>query len=117
MKAGDVAIAELPQVDGQWKLRPVVVLATLPPFRDYLICGITSQLRHFHSALDEIITPRDADFSGTGLRAESLVRGGYLMTYPPERFTGVIGDISTERLLRLLTELSNFLRPAQPFSL
>ena len=112
MKPGDVAIAELPQFDGQTKRRPSVVLAVIPPFSDYLICGISTQLRHFVSDLDETVTTDDADFAMSGLREDSLLRVGYLMSYPPERFKGVIGEISTDRLTRLLTKLSDFLRPA-----
>lgn len=84
----------------------------MPPFSDYLICGISTQLRHFVSQLDEIVAFGDADFATSGLRNDSPLRVGYLMSYPSERFTGVIGEISSERLARLLNKLSDFLRSA-----
>ena len=45
MKEGDVILVMLPQADGQQKRRPTVVLRVLPPFGDFLVCGISSQLR------------------------------------------------------------------------
>ena len=43
MNEGDLALAPLPQADGQIKNRPVVLLWRLPPFGDFLVCGISTQ--------------------------------------------------------------------------
>jgi mRNA interferase MazF len=45
MKQGDIALAALPQVDGQSKNRPVLLLCRLPPFGDFLVCGAVSSER------------------------------------------------------------------------
>ena len=55
MKAGDVVLADLPQVDGQRKLRPALLLCPPPPFGDWLACGISTQLRHRVDGFDELI--------------------------------------------------------------
>lgn len=46
MKSGDVALAALPQADGQTKIRPVLLLREMPPHSDGLVCGISTQLQH-----------------------------------------------------------------------
>lgn len=51
----------------------------------------------------------DADFVGSGLKAPSVVRLGFLTTMPADRFLGVLGSISRDRHLRLLDRLSRFL--------
>ena len=51
MNEGDIALAPLPQADGQIKNRPVVLLRRLPPFGDFLVCGVSTQRQ-----------PRVADF-------------------------------------------------------
>ena len=43
MNEGDLALAPLPQADGQIKNRPVALLRRLPPFGDFLVCGISTQ--------------------------------------------------------------------------
>ena len=111
MKDGDILLAALPQVDGTVKLRPVLFLHRMPPFQDFLVCGISTQLQRSAPELDELITPTDPDFRTSGLKAASLIRLGYLAVLPRSEFKGRIGDISSARLKRLLTKLNNFLLP------
>ena len=42
MKEGDVIIVPMPQADGAVKNRPAVVLREMPPFRDVLVCGVST---------------------------------------------------------------------------
>ena len=118
MNPGDITLAALIQGDGAIKYRPSLVLAVLPPFGDLLLCGISTQLRHLQEGFDEIISPDQEDFrrSGfrrSGLRAESLFRLGNLTTYPAHDCAVRVGAVSAARLRRLLTNLSEFLRPSQ----
>jgi mRNA interferase MazF len=110
MKEGDVLLASLRQADGTVKDRPVLFLRRMPPFQDLLVCGISTQLQQA-SDLDEMISPGDADFRTSGLKAASLVRLGFLAVLPRTDFKGRIGSVSSARLKRLLTTLSNYLRP------
>lgn len=55
MKVGDIVLAQLQQADGQYKLRPVLLLKQFPPFGDWLVCGISSHVRHAVSDFDEVI--------------------------------------------------------------
>ena len=109
MKEGDVILVMLPQADGQQKRRPAVVLRVLPPFGDFLVCGISSQLRHQVAGLDELILSRDADFAASGLQSDSLIRLGYVSVFTRNQIVGSIGEISPARHGRLLRQLAEFL--------
>jgi mRNA interferase MazF len=107
---GDIALASLPLPAGLIKPRPAILLRQMPPFGDWLVCGISTQLHQRATDLDELIEPSDTDFSGSGLKASSVVRLGFLTTLPARRLHGVIGSISHERHQRLLQRLSDYLR-------
>ena len=70
MQEGDIAIASIRQSDGVYKPRPVLLLRQLPGYGDFLVCGISSQLRQIVSGFDEVLQP-DAD---NRLRLPSVIR-------------------------------------------
>jgi mRNA interferase MazF len=109
MKEGDIILVPLPQSDGQIKRRPAVLLRTLPPFGDFLVCGISTQLRQQVSGFDEILGKSDDDFSMTGLRQDSLIRLGFLAVFASDQVTGSIGEISAKRHQGLLKKLADYL--------
>ncbi len=82
MKEGDVVLATIPQADGRSKNRPAIILREMPPYRDLLVCGISTQLRQRVQGLDEIISPADDDFGQSGLISESLIRVGFITVLP-----------------------------------
>lgn len=45
MKEGDVVLTPLPQADGMIKNRPAIILREMPPYRDFLVCGVSTQLK------------------------------------------------------------------------
>jgi mRNA interferase MazF len=110
MKEGDILLTALRQADGRVKDRPVVFLKRMPPFQDFLVCGVSTQLQQA-DVLDEIISPNDVDFRTSGLKTSSLIRLSYLAVLPRSEFKGRIGSVSAARLNRLLTRLADFLRP------
>ncbi len=57
MKGGDVILTPLPQADGQIKKRPALLLRSLPPFGDFLVCGITTQIKQAITGFDDVIRP------------------------------------------------------------
>jgi mRNA interferase MazF len=111
MKEGDVLLAPLLQGDGTVKDRPALFLKRMPPFQDFLVCGISTQLQQIVPDFDETIAPADADFRTSGLKAASLIRLGFLAVLPRSVFKGRIGSVSAVRHQRLLIRLSDFLRP------
>ena len=109
MQEGSVIIGRLVQADGAAKNRPAIVLREMPPFADLLVCGVSMQLHQEVVGFDERISPGDSDFSTCGLKAESLIRLGFLAVLPPISVLGTIGNISAERHHRLLQSLSTYL--------
>lgn len=112
MKGGDVVLAALSQANDEIKLRPSILLCQLPPFGDWLVCGISTKVRHFVPDFDEIIAPTDPDFADSGLLRESVVRLGFLGTLTRSQIGGVLGRIGPERLARLRVRLARHLHPA-----
>ena len=111
MREGDVLLTPLPQGDGTVKDRPALFLMRMPPFQDFLVCGISTQIQQAVPDFDETVVPADSDFRTSGLKAASLIRLGYLAVLPRSEFKGRIGSLSAVRRKRLLTRLSDFLRP------
>lgn len=111
MTEGDVALTPLPQADGRAKPRPAILLRRMPPFGDWLICGVSSQLHQQVAGFDDLVQSSDADFVRSGLKVASLIRLGFLAVLPSDRFLGVLGSIDSARHARLLQQLSTFLAP------
>lgn len=42
MNPGDIVKAKLNQADGKIKFRPALLIKQMPPFGDWLVCGINS---------------------------------------------------------------------------
>jgi mRNA interferase MazF len=110
MKEGDIILSPFPQADGKTKNRPAVLLRIMPRFGDFLVCGVSRQLRQRVEDFDEVIAATDADFASSGLADTSLIRLGFLALLPSKEFIGAIGSISKERHQRLLRRLSDYLR-------
>ncbi len=85
----------------------------MPPFGDWLICGVSTQLQLRVAGFDEMIDLPDPDFRRSGLKAPSLIRLGFLAVLPADRLLGILGSISAERHLRLTQRLGIFLQSGQ----
>jgi mRNA interferase MazF len=109
MREGDVALVSLPQSDGRRKPRPCILLRRMPPFGDWLICGVSTQLHQQVAGFDDIMEVTHADFPNSGIRAASLIRLGFLTVIPRAEFIGIIGRVSKERHKRLLRRLAKFI--------
>ncbi len=109
MKKGNVALAPIPQADGNIKTRPIILLRLMPPYQDWLVCGVSTQLHQLVQEFDELINTEDIDFASSGLKAPSLIRLGFLSLLPRRSIIGSIGSISPDRHQRLLQNLCNHL--------
>jgi len=109
MNQGDVVLTPVPQANGILKNRPAIFLREMPPYRDVLVCGISTQLHQEVKGFDEVVDQTDSDFAATGLRTASLIRLGFLAVLPRSSVIGSIGSISSERHKRLLKRLSDYL--------
>jgi len=109
MKESDVVLTPIPQSDGLIKNRPAIILREMPPYRDLLVCGVSTQLNQEVKSVDDIISSSDQDFSSSGLKSASLIRLGFLAVLPRNQIIGSIGSISSARHKKLLSTLSDYL--------
>ena len=109
MKEGDVVLTPIPQADGQIKNQPAILLREMPPYRDFLVCGVSTQLHQYVAGFDEILSPSDIDFTASGIISASVIRLGFLAVLSRRHIVGAIGSIAPERHARLLATLSNYL--------
>jgi mRNA interferase MazF len=109
MKQGEVVLTPVPQADGVIKNRPAIFLRELPPYRDLLVCGVSTQLHQEVKGFDEVVQSFDPDFGSSGLRSASLIRLGFLAVLPRSAVIGSIGSLSSQRHKRLLKTLSAYL--------
>jgi mRNA interferase MazF len=109
MKEADIVLTPILQADGQMKNRPALILREMPRFKDFLVCGISTQLHQKVKDFDEIISKKDADFAGSGLVVDSLIRLAFLAVLPSTKIIGSIGSISNKRHRKLLKNLSSYL--------
>ena len=97
MQEADVVLTPVPQENGAIKNRPAIILREMSPYKDLLVCGISTQLHQRVPDFDEIISPSDTDFVASGLRAESLIRLGFLAVL--YRFKLDVGQITMSEII------------------
>ncbi len=109
MTEGDILLANLPQADGNVKLRPVLLLKQLPGHNDSLVCGISTQLHQLVKDFDELLDENSHHFIQTGLRQSSIIRLGFLAVMPNHKIPGKIGKIESSIHRNLLERLAKYL--------
>jgi mRNA interferase MazF len=105
MKEGSIVLTNLPQADGSYKLRPVLVLRKLPTYDDFIVCGISTQLRQQIIDFDILITANPTN----GLKANSLVRLSFLAALSVKDMRSNIGVVEAATHQLLLKRLSEYL--------
>ena len=55
MKEGYVVLTPIPQANGIVKNRPAIILREMPPYRDFLVCGISTQLDKQVKGFDDVM--------------------------------------------------------------
>jgi len=110
-QAGQVVLFRFPQTDlEEGKLRPALLLGKLPgEYDDWLICMVSSQIRHAIPEFDEIVREDDPAFAESGLKVSSVIRIGRLAAVQGEILLGAIGQIAPERLQRIKRRLAEWL--------
>jgi len=110
MKVGDVVRWTFVQGDGQSKMRPAIVLAAVPPFNDWRVCAVSSQVHREVKGLDLLVEEGHTDFHLMGLRTTSAIRVAQLTTLPDRSIQGTMGSISGATLVLLKARLQEWLR-------
>jgi mRNA interferase MazF len=100
---GQIVLFRFPQTNLETgKLRPALLLGKLPgEYDDWLICMISSQIRHCVPGFDQVIQEGDLDFAASGLKMPSVIRVGRLAVVEGNVLLGAIGQISSERLQQI----------------
>jgi mRNA interferase MazF len=111
MKESNIILTIVARANKQQKNRPALILKELPKYGDLLVCGISTQLQHYTPDFDEIIREEDNDFVLSGLVKKSLIRLSFLSVIRQREVIGIIGSVSSDRHHRLLSNLSNYLKP------
>ena len=110
-QSGQIVLFRFPRTDlGEGKLRPALLLGRLPgEYDDWLICMISSQVRHYVPGFDEVVREGDADFVESGLKETSVIRVGRLAVVEGKILVGAIGQVAPERLQRIKECLAEWL--------
>ena len=74
---------------------------------------ISTQLAQEISGIDELMQTEDSDFENSGLKTQSLFRVTRIAVVEQDIFAGIIGEISTERLLKIKKSLADWITSAQ----
>ena len=111
---GQLVLFRFPQTDQtSGKLRPALVLRRLPgQHNDWLICMISSNLDQEVPEFDEVMTPDDSDFKESGLKVPSLIRIVRIAVVDGGILLGRLGQIDTQRLIRIRHKLSRWIQGA-----
>jgi mRNA interferase MazF len=109
--AGQIVVTPFPYTDlSSAKLRPVLLLRQASArFDDWLVCMVSSQLSQAESGLDEMLTPADADFAASGLKAPSVLRLSRLAVLDGNSLVGCIGRIDEQRLNAVRQRLATWI--------
>ena len=109
MKAGDIVSMALPQTDGQVKKRPVILLKQMPPYYDWLVAGISTQLHQEVKGFDWVLLANHPSFAQTRLKSSSIIRLGFLDMAEEKNIRGIIGSVDAATVKQLLKRLADYL--------
>ena len=115
IREGQVVLFPFPQTDQTTgKLRPALVLRHVPgPQHDWLVCMVSSQLRHELPDVDEVIHASDADFRQSGLKGSSLIRATRLAVVSGGVFHGAVGSLDADRMTRIRSRIAEWIVGAE----
>lgn len=112
IREGLVVLVPFPYVEagGPGKVRPAVVVRRLPgDYDDWLVCMVSSRGDQAIEGFDEVISTRDDDFAGSGLKVSSVIRISRLAVCHGTALLGSIGRLEARRLSRIRSRLSDWL--------
>lgn len=110
IQVGKICLAELPQVDGKRKKRPILVLSKLPGRSHWLVCGISGKTYDFVSGFDENIHKETSFFNQTGLKTSSSIKLGYVSYLEEGKIEGVLGEQPHSLYISLIYRFINHLK-------
>nr|VFK24803.1 MAG: mRNA interferase MazF [Candidatus Kentron sp. LPFa]VFK35827.1 MAG: mRNA interferase MazF [Candidatus Kentron sp. LPFa] len=111
IEEGRIVLFPFPRTDqATGKLRPALVLRRCPgPHDDWLICMISSQLRHEIPGMDTVLHQDDADFAQTGLKLPSVIRVTRLAVVASSMLQGAIESMPDPQLSRIRRSIADWI--------
>jgi mRNA interferase MazF len=108
---GDIVLFRFPQSDLQGgKLRPALLLKKIPSqYDDWLVCMISSQLRHRIEDFELVILESDPSFPSTGLKRDSLIRSSRLAVIDSAIIEGTLGMLPPKTIHDIRAKLSGWI--------
>ncbi|AFZ48062.1 transcriptional modulator of MazE/toxin, MazF [Cyanobacterium stanieri PCC 7202] len=112
VQSGDIVLIRFPQTNlKEGKLRPALVVANSPHGNeDVLLALISSRIYQTVKGFDIIIKTSDDDYIISGLKVDSVIRLGRLVTIESSIINARLGSISQERLKQVRKNLINWLK-------
>ena len=113
---GDIFLFRFPQTDlAIGKLRPALIIRQVGEvFDDWLICMISTRIKHQIPDLEMVIDPSQKDFAITGLKKPSLLRTSRLAVIQGKNLEGKIGSLPSHQFEILREKLANWIRGTHP---
>lgn len=107
MKKGDIVLITFPFSDlSSTKVRPVLVLSPEEPNQDdFIVALITSNIIRPLLNTDYLLLTSDTDFSGTGLKIDSVFRMSKIHSLNKSLAKKRLGKISDELMKKLENKL------------
>lgn len=96
IQPGKICLAELPQVDGRKKKRPILILSKLPNRDHWFVCGISGKSYDMVNGFDETIPSEVGYFKQTGLKTSSTIKLGFVSYLDEARIEGIMGELPGE---------------------
>lgn len=96
----------LPQSDGRHKPRPAVLIATFPPYGDWLVIGISGSIGLAVPDLDLVIDRSHPSFASARLGFPGIIRIGHAHVVPTGWIEGRIGSVDPETLIHIRERLA-----------
>ncbi|TGM60307.1 type II toxin-antitoxin system PemK/MazF family toxin [Leptospira vanthielii] len=109
IQPGKICLAELPQVDGKRKKRPILVLSKLPGRDHWFVCGVSRKTYDLVAGFDEIISSEMEFFNQTGLKTSSSIKLGFVSYLQEGRIEGILGELPREVYDLLIKRFLNHL--------
>ena len=107
----EAGVASVPPSEprGRQATPSVIDCAGPGDYPDWLVAMVSSQLEQAIPGFDEVIREENADFPASGLKQSSVIRAGRLAVTNSELLLGAIGEISSERLVRIRRHIADWI--------
>jgi mRNA interferase MazF len=96
LRRGDVVLASFPFTDlSNRRVRPALVISTVPQARDFILLFISSVVPPHPSSFDFVLLPSHPEFPRTGLRLPSVFRANRVGTLNRILLSRRLGRVGT----------------------